>query len=455
MLFQLNAFPRRQFGRELQLIILLALPMMVAQLAQVGMGFVDTVMAGQLGAQDLAAVGLGSSIFVTFYVTLIGIPTALNPILSHLFGAKRHEELAEEARQGIWLSLLLGLAAMVAMWLLTIPLRAKLQLHAYTVNTTVLYMFGVSLGLPAAIVQRALQAYTAALNRPQAVMWIGLVGLLLNIPLNYILMHGLFGMPRLGGAGCGFASAAVYWFNALVLWIYLSKSRYFKAFGLHQNWSLPRWSRIKPTLVLGFPISLSFFLEVSLFSFIALLIANLGEHYVAAQQVVIVITSMIYMLPQTLGAATSVRVGQTLGSGERVRAYYVSGVGLCAGIGGALITASLLIALREPLLHLFTQDSMVIATGMSLLLFAAVFQIADSTQTIASGALRGYKITKIPMLIHAIAFWMLGLGVGYALAFFAGWGLYGFWTALVISLTVAAFALTYYLVYVGRRRAAL
>lgn len=453
MLFQLNAYPKRQFATELRLIILLALPMMVAQLAQVGMGFVDTVMAGRVSAEDLAAVGLGSSIFITFYVTLIGIPTALNPILSHLFGANQREELAQEAQQGIWLSFLLGLAAMVIMWLLTIPLAAWLKLQPYTVETTVLYVFGVSLGVPAAIVQRALQAYTAALNRPHPVMWIGLVGLLLNIPLNYILIHGLFGMPRLGGAGCGFATAAVMWFNALGLWLYIAKSKYFQAFGLNQNWSWPKWSRIRHTVRLGLPISLSFFLEVSLFSFIALLIANLGEHFVAAQQVVIVISSMIYMLPQTLGAATSVRVGHTLGAGERIRAYYVSGVGMIAGMIGASITAMILVGWRLPILKLFTQDAAVIATGMNLLLFAAVFQIADATQTIASGALRGYKVTKIPMLIHAVAFWLLGLGLGYVLAFTVGWGLYGFWAALVVSLTTAAIALTAYLVYIGHNKA--
>ncbi len=453
MLFQLNAYPKRQFATELRLIILLALPMMVAQLAQVGMGFVDTVMAGRVSAEDLAAVGLGSSIFITFYVTLIGIPTALNPILSHLFGANQREELAQEAQQGIWLSFLLGLAAMVIMWLLTIPLAAWLKLQPYTVETTVLYVFGVSLGVPAAIVQRALQAYTAALNRPHPVMWIGLVGLLLNIPLNYILIHGLFGMPRLGGAGCGFATAAVLWFNALGLWLYIAKSNYFQAFGLNQNWSWPKWSRIRHTVRLGLPISLSFFLEVSLFSFIALLIANLGEHFVAAQQVVIVISSMIYMLPQTLGAATSVRVGHTLGAGERIRAYYVSGVGMIAGMMGATITAMILVGWRLPILKLFTQDVAVIATGMNLLLFAAVFQIADATQTIASGALRGYKVTKIPMLIHAVAFWLLGLGLGYVLAFTVGWGLYGFWAALVVSLTTAAIALTAYLVYIGHNKA--
>lgn len=445
MFFHLNAFSHRRFVFELKHIILLALPMLIAQVAQVGMGFVDTVMAGSVGAGDLAAVGLGSSIFITFYVTLLGIPTAMNPILSHFFGEKKYADLAESCRQGMWLSFFLGMIAMILMWCLTSPLQAALTLDKHTVDTTVLYVIGISLGMPAAIFHRALQAYAAALNRTQPVMWVSLLGLLMNIPLNYILIHGLYGMPRLGGAGCGFASATIYWFNALFLWLYISKSAYFRPFGLMKKWSRPDWQQFKTIIKLGLPISLSFFLEVSLFSFIALLVANLGVHYVAAQQVVIIISSIIYMLPQTLGAATSVRVGQTLGSGERLRARYVSGVGVASAMGGAILTGLFLITFRIPLVGLFTDNLEVRHVAAQLLLFAAVFQLADATQTVASGALRGYKLTKIPMLIHGLAFWVLGLGLGYILAFNFGWGLYGFWTALVVALFTAAVALSTYL----------
>lgn len=451
MFFHLNVFSRRRYFLELKHIVLLALPMLIAQVAQVGMGFVDTVMAGAVSASDLAAVGLGSSIFITFYVTLLGIPTAMNPILSHFFGEKKYTDLAESCRQGMWLSFLLGVFAMFAMWLITIPLQAALTLDAYAVDATMLYIIGISLGMPAAIFHRALQAYAAALNRTQPVMWVSLFGLLLNIPLNYILIHGLFGMPKLGGAGCGFASATVYWFNALLLWLYISKNAYFKPFGLMKRLSLPSWQQFKTIIKLGLPISLSFFLEVSLFSFIALLIANLGVQYVAAQQVVIVISSIIYMLPQTLGAATSVRVGQTLGSGERLRARYISGVGVTAAMSGAVMTGLFLVIFRTPLVSLFTDNQAVLGVAANLLLFAAIFQVADATQTVASGALRGYKLTKIPMLIHAIAFWVMGLGLGYILAFYFGWGLYGFWSALVVSLFSAALALTLYLAHVSHQ----
>ena len=197
--------------------------------------------------------------------------------------------------------------------------------------------------------------------------------------------------------------------------------------------------------MLGIPIGLSFFLEVSLFTFISLLIARFGVTHVASQQVVINITSLIYMIPQSIGIALAVCVGQAVGAQNWLRARFISGVGLIMGLIGACGTGLMLLTFRHFWVSLYTKDQNVIILGGTLLIFAAIFQLSDATQTIASYALRGFKLTKVPMLIHAITFWGLGLGIGCLLGLYFNMALYGFWLALVVSLTGAAVALVWYL----------
>lgn len=453
MLFDLNRYSAAAFGSEARRILVLAWPMLVAQVAQVGMGFVDTVMAGRVSADDLAAVALGGNVFVTVYVTFMGVMTALNPILSQLFGAGKNASVGEYGRQGLWFGLFLGVTGMLLLWLLIVPVQNLVRLGDYVDRTFGLYVFWVALGMPAAMLHRALHAYASSLNRPKPIMLVSLAALVLNIPLNYIFVYGKLGLPALGGAGCGVATALVFWFNALVLWLYVARHRYFRPFGLMSRFSRPDWAAQREVLKLGVPIGLSFFLEVSLFTFIGLLIARFGVTTVAAQQVVMSITAIFYMLPQSVGTAVAVRVGQNLGLGKLWRARYVSGVGLCIGFAGAVSTALLLLLWRGDLLAFYTRDAAVVALGASLLVLGAFFQLSDATQTIASYALRGYKITRVPMLIHALAFWGLGLGLGSLLGLYLDYGIYGFWTALVVSLTGAAVVLIAYLNVQSRRLA--
>lgn len=445
LFFDLNTLGWQKYKKEMFGIIALALPMFIAQIAQVGIAFVDTAMAGHLSKYDLAAVGIGANIFMTVYVTLLGVATSLNPIISQLFGAGKKEEIEDTADQSFWFCLGLGLIGSVTLLLLIIPLQNHLTMSDYTRHTVSLFLVGTAIAMPAAMLHRSLHAYAASLNKSTPIMIVSLVGLLLVIPFNYILMHGLFGLPRLGGAGCGFGTALAFWFDYLALRLYISRSAYFKPFKTRTRIKKPEWVRIKEFLKLGIPIGLSFFLEVSLFSFIALLIVGFGEVYVATQQIVINITSIVYMIPQTLGAALSVKVGQAIGEGSYRRARHVSGVGVSMGILLALCTASAVLLLRPQLISVYTNDPQIIVTGTMLLVYAAFFQVSDSIQTIVSGALRGYKLTKVAMIIHAISFWIFGLGIGYYLAFSQNMGLRGFWTALLISLTVAAVLLTSYL----------
>ena len=445
MLLDANRYSPAVFFKEAKALAVLAWPMMLAQIAAVGLGFVDTVMAGGAGKEDLAAVALGSSAFATVFITWMGVMAALNPIVSQLNGAGKYAEVGETGRQGLWFGLFLGMAGMVLLLAAVPPFLAYLDLPPRVEKMLAQYMWFTAPAMPAMMLHRALHAYTSSLNKTQALMWISWAALALNVPLNYMFVYGKFGMPELGGAGCGLATMLVCWFQAAALWLYVKKADYFRRFGMAGGFSKPDWAVQKQFWQLGWPSGLSYFLEASLFTFIMFLIAKFGEDYVAAQQVVISLTGIIYMIPQALGAAVTVRVGFALGRRQRRRARYISGVGIVLGLCLALCTMSLLMLLRVPLASMYTDDSAVLSLAASVLLFAALFQLFDFTQCISSYALRGYKITKAPMLVHGIAFWGFGLLPGWLLANLAGMKIYGFWTALIVSLAAAAVLLVWLL----------
>ena len=443
MLFELNEHSKGEVLTECRRLVRLALPILIAQAAQVGVGVVDTVMAGH--ANDLAGVALGSNVFTTLYITLLGVMAALQPIVAQSYGAGKTTEIGEQGRQGLWFGLFLGVSGMLLLWVVISPLQKQFDMGSYVNKTFGQFVFFISLGMPAAMIHRAFYAFASSLNRPKTIMVVSLIALLLNIPLNYVFVYGKFGLPALGGAGCGLASAICFWFNAIVLGIYIYRQRFFAPFALFARFEWPKWRAQWAVLMLGIPIGLSFFLEVSLFTFISLLIARFGVTHVASQQVVINITSLIYMIPQSIGIALAVCVGQAVGAQNWLRARFISGVGLIMGLIGACGTGLMLLTFRHFWVSLYTKDQNVIILGGTLLIFAAIFQLSDATQTIASYALRGFKLTKVPMLIHAITFWGLGLGIGCLLGLYFNMALYGFWLALVVSLTGAAVALVWYL----------
>lgn len=456
MLFHLDKAGWPRIREETRALSHLALPMMVAQIAQVATGFVDTVMAGRVSTDDLAAVSLGASIFITVYVTLMGIVSALNPILSHQFGAGETRRIGETARQGLWFGLLLGCLGVLLMLAIQPLLRQWLSLPETVEDKVMLYIDGAAFGMPAAMMHRALHAFASSLNRPRPIMVVSLIALLLNIPLNYMLIHGLFGLPQLGGAGCGWATGVVMWFNAITLFVYLARNRALAGYGLTQQFSWPQWSRFPAMLKLGLPIGLSFFVEVSLFSFIALLIAQLGTLVVASHQAVLNFSSLIYMIPQSIATALTIRVGQSIGSGDYLQARLISGLGIALSIAAAVLTMLLVLLFRHQIIAMYSPDPAVVALGSTLMLFAAFYQLTDAMQTVASGALRGYKITTLPMAIHIVSFWGLGLGLGMVLGL-TDWllprlGVHGFWAALVVSLSVAGLTLVGYLSHISRQR---
>jgi MATE family multidrug resistance protein len=318
-----------------------------------------------------------------------------------------------------------------------------------------------SLAIPLFACYRVLYGYSTSINQTKPLMVISLGALLLNIAVNSALVFGNFGFPRLGGLGCAWATVATVVFNLLALLWWTSHAPAYRVTWPFNRYEPPHWPQIRALLKLGLPIGVTYFAETSAFSLIALLIAEFGSTQMAAHQIALNFTSLLFMIPLSLGLALLTRVGQSLGAGDPVQARYQSWVGVALGLGFAVVTAGVIALASQTIAGAYTSDTTVIALTAQLLILAAIFQLSDATQVITSCAIRGYKVTRSPMAIHLTAFWVFSLPLGYCLGLAPSWmpwapaqpmAAKGFWIALVVGLTIAAFGLTVLLRHVARSR---
>jgi MATE family multidrug resistance protein len=421
----------------------------VGQLAVIAFGVLDTAMTARYSADDLAALAIASAIFISVYVGLTGVVSALAPIAGQLFGAKRYYEIGEEVRQAIWLSVLLSVFGALILWNADLILdisQVSPEIHA----KASLYMHILVLGLPASMAMRVLIALHNAVSRPTIITVVQLLGLAAKFPLNYLFIYGAFGIEGMGGPGCAVATVIINWLWLLItLWIVMA-DRFYKPFALFARFSKPDFHRIGVILRLGMPIGFSYLIEVTSFTFMSLFIARLGTEALAGHQIVANIGTVIYMVPLSLSIATMTLVSQSIGANQQSKAEQIGWSSVfftttaCAVIG---LTAWFF---RTELLNLYDPPEEVKQFAIPLFLFIAFYQIFDALQVSAAFILRAYRIAFWPMLIYAVSLWGVGLGGGYLLGFnvtgnipLALQGASGFWAANSISLGVAAVFLLY------------
>ena len=445
----------RRIWTELRGLLLLATPIIVAQLAHTAMGFVDTVMAGRVSPQDLAAVALGNSIWVPVFLLMTGVLLATTPKVAQHFGAGRQAEIGALVRQALWLSLAVGLAAATLLWNAEIVLRL-MDVEPGLIAPTMGYLQAVACGFPAVALYHVLRCFSDGLSHTRPSMVLGLLGLLLNIPANYVFIYGKFGLPAMGGVGCGWATALVMVFMLLGMLWWVKWAPFYKPSQLFSRFEWPRWQAIRRLLEIGVPMGIAVFAEVSIFSVIALLIGGLGASVVAGHQIALNFTSMVFMIPYSLGMAATVRVGQALGRGQPREARFAAAVSMGAALGYACLSASAMLLLREQIAQIYSPDPTVIAIAASLIVLAAFFQFSDAVQVTAAGALRGYQDTRMTMILTLFAYWGVGLPVGYALGLSSllgePSGPRGLWQGLIVGLSVAAIMLAIRLAGCARRR---
>lgn len=432
------------YKKEASSLMKLATPVLIASFAQTGMGFVDTIMAGGVSAIDMAAVSIASSIWLPSILFGVGLLMALVPIVAQLNGAGKQTAIPFEVQQGMIMACLIALPIMLVL-LQTDHILSWMQVESEMQEKTIGYMHAVIFAVPAYLLFQSLRNFVDGLSLTKPAMVIGFFGLIINIPLNWIFVYGKFGAPALGGVGCGVATAIVYWSMLLLLALYVFTSKRLAHIQLFGTLHKPVWSAQIKLFRLGFPVAAALFFEVTLFAVVALIVAPLGSLVVASHQVALNFSSLIFMIPMSIGAAVSIRVGYRVGEADRLGAKIAGNVGLLLGVFTALITATFTILLREPIAQLYTSERLVIESAMSLLLFAAIYQVVDAVQVIAAGALRGYK--DMAAIFHRtfISYWLLGLPTGYALGM-TDWivpamGAKGFWIGFIIGLSCAALML--------------
>ena len=437
-----------------------AWPVLVAQVLSISMMIADTLIASRYGTTDLAAVAIGSSFYVSVVMLLVGILQAVAPTIAQHFGANRVHAIGPALQQGIWLALLLSVPGTL---ILAYPeaLLTLARVPAEIAEGAAAYLRATALGLPAALLYRTFYAFNNAVGRPRVLIIISLLLASTHIPLASALTHGhldFMGLPALGGAGCGISTAIVSWLGAIGGLLHLRRSAAYKPYAIFSHWRRPHLREIGKLLRLGVPMGFSSFIEITSFTLIAFFIARLGTEAVAGHRVVANIASLVYMLPLAMSIATMVLVGQAVGAHNWARARATVRISLYLSAASASLIGIGLWLVREPVLALSSEDPAVRAIALGLIVYVCLYQLTGSIQTVASYALRGFKVTLLPMALHTLSFWGIGLGGGYWATYHAfgreaAPSISGFWEASVAATVLAALLFGLLLRRVLRRKA--
>ena len=432
----------RGFGAELRASALLALPLALGHLSSGLIGFVDSAIAGHHDTRTLAAVSIGTALFWLPMMIPMGTLMALPPSVSQLDGGGRRAEIAPLFRQALWLAVALGVL-LFALLSLAPPAMAAFGIAEDIRPGASAFVHGIRWGIPAVTLYLCMRYLSDGLHWSLPTMVFGFGGLLVLVPVGYVLTFGRFGFPEMGAGGLGVASALMMWGQALGFALYLWRTPRFADLGLFARFDRPHPATLKQLLATGLPIGVTVAMEGGLFIVTALLIGRLGPVPSAAHQIAINVASLAFMIPLGLAEATTVRVGHALGRGDRDGLRRAAFAGYALLLLTQAVSASVMIGGDHAIVGLYTGDAAVAALASSLLLYAAAFQFPDGVQVVSAGSLRGLKDTRVPMLLAALAYWGIGMPVGATLGFGLGGftpalGPRGMWTGLIAGLTVAA-----------------
>ena len=438
----------------------LAWPILIGQLATIGMSVTDVAMAGHASAQDLAGVSLGVSIYHIIIITIMGLVMSVAPMVAQHVGAGHWDRIPHVVRQGLWKGLAIGVLSCILANLAALVFNV-MAIEPAVRDVAKDFVHVISFSLPAFACYRVLYGYSTSINQTKPMMVISLVALVLNFVVNWLLVFGNAGFPRLGGVGCAWATLICVWFNLLALVAWMRWSPAYRSTWPFSHFEPPHGPKLRKMMKLGLPIGITYFAETSAFSLIALLIAEFGSTQVAAHHIALNFTSLTFMVPMSLSLALLTRVGQSLGADDPHAARFRAWVGVGMGLVFAVLSASGMALFNQPIANAYTNDGPVAALAAHLLVFAAIFQLSDCTQVVVSGAIRGYKVTKAPMVLHLVAFWGVSLPLGCALGLAPQWLAWrpeapmqaqGFWIALIVGLTIAASGLLWMLRTIARAR---
>jgi MATE family multidrug resistance protein len=418
---------------------------LVGQLATMAYGVTDTIVAGRYAETSLAALSVGSAIYMSVYVGLMGVLQALLPVWSELHGANRPQQLGHSFRQVLYLWLALVVIGMSILFHPD-PLLAWAQVPSSLRGEVQSYLGVLALALPAALMFRLYSTLNQSLGKPQLVTWLQLGSLCVKIPLSIWFAFGGWGLEARGATGCAWATLTVHLgMLTVALWLLRTRTLY-RPYRLWQWPGRPDWKVIGHFARMGVPSGLTILVEVTSFTLMAVFVARLGTTAAASHQIAANLAAVLYMVPLAIGIASSARTSYWLGAGQPARARHAVGVGFGLVLGSAVLLASLLVLVRAPLAALYARSPEVVALAASLLLWTAAYHLFDGLQALGVFILRCFRITVAPFLIYGVLLWGLGLYGGYLLAY-QGLGPWpalqtpaAFWMAGAGALALAALA---------------
>lgn len=389
---------------------------LVGQLAVMAFGVTDTIIAGRYSEHALAALSVGAAIFVSVYVSLMGVLQALLPVWAELHGAGRSGEVGRSVRQSLYLA---GIAIAVGMVALLLPGGALrwTQVPAEMRGEVEAYLAVLAFALAPSLLFRLFSTLNQSLGKPQLVTWLQLASLVVKLPLSIWFTFGGAGLPAMGLVGCAWATLCVNWaMFGCAVWL-LRSSALYRGYALWERIEPPDWQQIRQFARLGVPGGLAVLVEVTSFTLMALFIARLGTAAAAAHQIASNLLAVAYMMPLSLAIATSARVSFWLGAGDAAKARHACRLGFELAMLCALVYAGAMVALRYELANVYSDNPEVIALAALLLPVVAVYHLADALQTLCVFVLRCYRVTLAPLVIYCAMLWGLGLGGSYLLAY--------------------------------------
>ena len=422
-------------------LLILSIPVVATQFSQMAMGVVDTLMSGHASATDLAAVAVGSSIWIPLMLLMAGILTAITPMVAQYCGAQQTHKIGHTVRQSFWLGIVLSILGFIVLYSIH-ELFVFMSVDKNILPIASDYLRAIAWGMPAIIGFLILRYFNEGMANIVPVMLTGIFGLLVNIISNYILIFGHFGAPRLGGVGAGWATTITHWVMLVVLLLYSVYSPKLRDTHLLKNDLKPYFDELWTLIKLGIPIGIAFFVEGSIFSIIALFLASMGVITVAAHQIALSFSSLIFILPLSLSISLTIQIGQHIGAQRFQEAKDTIKSGYLISLTISTIAAVLILSFSRELAALYTNNTSVIELASSLMIFTALYQFSDGIQLCSAGSLRGLKDTAIPMILSIVAYWIIGFPLGYALALTdiitLAMGAKGFWIGLLAGLTISA-----------------
>ena len=442
--------PSNNWLQEVRALLRLAGPLIINNLAIAGMQFADAVMAGRLGAEALAAVAVGGSVWFLGFTVMLGLMMSISPIAARHYGAGNLSLIGRYTRQGLWLAAVLGISIFVLAQLFVEPALRFVAIASEFRDLTVGYVRAIMIGAPAICAFLAFRFTTEGIGHTRPIMYTSLFALVCNVFLNYVLMFGHFGAPAMGVVGCGLASGITMWLIMIGLAAHVYLHPRYKPLQIFARLPPVRIPIIKEIFSLGTPIALTITAEAGLFSAVSILMGTRGANIAAAHQIAINFAATTFMIPLALSSASTIRVGHALGAGNAAAARLGGAVGIAMCAAFMTCTAVFMLVFRDAVVSLYTNDTAVQSVAISLLLMAAIFQVGDGVQIGAAGSLRGFKDTRMPMLINIFAYWFLAFPLAYLSAITYRLPPQYTWAAFVLGLSVAAILLTFRYARVSR-----